>query len=226
MPNARKVRYAGKCSGLKRGFLTGRTQQVVLDGRTSRAVPVTSGVPQGSVLGPLLFLIYINGINTSITSDIRLFADDTIIYRRIRTTADTARLQDDINTLDKWSYDWQMEFHPAKCNVICITRARKPIISEYKLYGSTLEAASSTKYLGVNLTSDLRWNQHTQTVRNKAAGTLRFLQRNLRIGSTTIKTQAYNTYVRPTTGWICCNCLGSPHKRKREETRNGAAFKS
>ena len=180
-----------------RGFLTGRTQQVVLDGRTSRAVPVTSGVPQGSVLGPLLFVIYINDINTNITSDIRLFADDTIIYRMIHTTADTARLQDDINTLAKWSYDWQMEFHPAKCNVIRITRARKPIICEYKLYGSTLEAVSSTKYLGVNLTSDLRWNQHTQTVRNKAAGTLRFLQRNLQIGSTTIKTQAYNTYVRP-----------------------------
>ena len=95
------------------------------------------------------------------------------------------------------SYDWQMEFHPTKCNVIRITRARKPIISEYKLYVSTLEAVSSTKYLGVNLTSDLRWNQHTQSVRTKAAGTLRLLQRNLRIGSTTIKTQANNTYVRP-----------------------------
>ena len=187
-----------------RGFLTGRTQHVVLDGRTSSAVPMTSGVPQGSVLGPLLFFIYINYINTSITSDIRLFANDTIIYRRILTTADTARLQDDINILAKWSYDWQMEFHLAKCNVIRITRARKPIISEYKLYGFTLEAASSTKYLGVNLTSDLRCNQHIQSVRNKAAGTLRFLQRNLRIGSITINT----------------------HKRKREETRNGAVFRS
>ena len=86
-----------------------------------------------------------------------------------------------------------MEFHPAKCNVIPITRSRKPIISSYHLYGSTLEAVTSAKYLGVNLTSDLRWNQHTQTVRNKATGTLRFLQRNLRIGSTTIKTQAYNS---------------------------------
>ena len=95
------------------------------------------------------------------------------------------------------SYDWQMEFHPAKCNVIRITRTTKPIISEYKLYESTLEAVSSTKYLGVNHISDLRWNQHTQSVRNKAAGTLRFLKRNLRIGSTAIKTQAYNTYIRP-----------------------------
>ena len=106
-------------------------------------------VPQGSILQPLLFLIYINDINTSITSDMSLFTDHTIIYRRVQTAIDTIRVQDDINTLAKWSLGWQMEFHPAKCNVICTIHARKTIISRNKLYGSTLEAVTSTQYLGV-----------------------------------------------------------------------------
>ena len=97
-------------------FLTNRSQQVVLDGMASSNVPVTSGVPQGSVLGPILFLIFINDISDGITSNIRLFADDTIIYPNIKNTEDAEKLQTDLHTLERWSREWQMEFHPSKCN--------------------------------------------------------------------------------------------------------------
>jgi hypothetical protein len=166
----------GKTRQWIHSFLTGRSQCVVVDGEASPWVPVTSGVPQGSVLGPILFLIYINDISSNISSNIRLFADDTIIYRTINDETDSKALQTDLNTLADWSRVWQMEFHPGKCNVIHFTRSRSPFHTKYHLYDQELETVSSVKYLGVTISSDLRWNKHTTAVRNAASGSLRFLQ--------------------------------------------------
>ena len=163
----------------------------------SEHVPVTSGVPQGSVLGPILFLIFINDISVGITSNIRLFADDTIIYRKIRNTEDAEKLQTDLRTLERCSREWQMEFHPSKCNTLHITRSRSPILRYFMLYNTTLEAVDSVKYLEVTLTTDLRFNRHTDNIRKNASRTLHFLKRNLRISSSEDKTQAYQNYNRP-----------------------------
>ena len=95
----------GKAADWIKVFLSGRSQQVVLDGESSTEVPVTSGVPQGSVLGHVLFLIFINDIPTGITSKLRLFADDTIIYRQITSQADSEELQKDLRQLEKWSVE-------------------------------------------------------------------------------------------------------------------------
>ena len=84
-------------------FLRGRNQQVVIDGETSDPAEVTSGVPQGTVLGPTLFLIYINDIAENINSNIRLFADDCVVYRQIDSPKDHVILQDDLNKLVDWS---------------------------------------------------------------------------------------------------------------------------
>ena len=105
----------GKTAIWIKDFLSGRTQKVVLDGHCSQNVPVTSGVPQSSVLGPILFLIFINDISQGISSQMRFFADDTIIYRQISTHSDSEALQEDLKTLENWSRVWQMEFHPSKC---------------------------------------------------------------------------------------------------------------
>ena len=178
-------------------FLDGRSQRVVVEGEASEPRSVTSGVPQGSVIGPLLFLIFINDIPDGLSSQIRLFADDTIIYRPISSPDDTIALQEDITKLDKWSNDWQMEFHPHKCYVLHITRSRKPQITKYFLYKQELKAVPNTKYLGVTVSADLRWNTHISNIRNKAMASLRFLRRNLNISSVPIKTRAYFSYVRP-----------------------------
>ena len=92
-------------------FLHGRTQQVIVEGSKSSTCDVTSGVPQGSVLGPVLFLIYINDIIANIQSEIRLFADDILIYKTIKTPQDHKILQDDLNSLTRWATDWMMEFN-------------------------------------------------------------------------------------------------------------------
>ena len=96
-------------------FLTTRHQKVLLDGETSTESQVTSGVPQGTVLGPLLFLIYINDVPDAVSSDVRLFADDCIMYKEIKTAKDQDALQKDIDSLCKWEKSWQMSFNSTKC---------------------------------------------------------------------------------------------------------------
>ena len=91
-------------------FLSNRTQQVTLDGVASASAPVTSGVPQGTVLGPLLFLVYINDMPERVRSSCRLFADDSLLYRVIKSPADAELLQDDLDKLQEWESDWLMEF--------------------------------------------------------------------------------------------------------------------
>ena len=107
-------------------FLSGRTQKVIIEWCSSDSVPVVSGVPQGSVLGPLLFLLFINDLPDKIVSNTRLFADDCIVYRQINRPEDCLILQEDLNSLAEWESKWGMAFHPQKCSVLSITRSRSP----------------------------------------------------------------------------------------------------
>ena len=139
-----------------KSFLTGRSQRVVINGDESSNAPVTSGVPQGSVLGPILFLIFIDDLpQYTKSSKVRLFADDTIVYLTISSIDDCHKLQEDMNGLEIWESDWLMEFHPAKCNILRITRKKTKIIFPYSLHGHPLEKVTSAKYLGVTLSDDM-----------------------------------------------------------------------
>ena len=109
-----------------KSFLEKRRQSVVLEGEPSHSVPVTSGVPQGSVLGSSMFLIFINDLPCYAASRVCLFADDTVIYLAIKSGSDCRQLQDDLHSSEKWESDWCMEFHRSKCNVIRVTRRRTP----------------------------------------------------------------------------------------------------
>ena len=93
-------------------FLKYRKQRVVIGGEHSTWTQVMSGVPQGTVLGPLLFLTYINDLPNNIHSSIRLFADNCVLYREIKNEIDSQERQKDLNSLMKWEYDWQMNFNP------------------------------------------------------------------------------------------------------------------
>jgi hypothetical protein len=122
-----------------RAFLSGRTQEVVVEGEHSDRAPVTSGVPQGSVLGPCLFLHYINDLPEGTGSRVRLFADDTIMYLTITTHDDADQLQTDLDRLGKWETLWQMKFHPDKCQVLTITNKKNIIKHNYTLHGHPLQ---------------------------------------------------------------------------------------
>ena len=144
-------------------FLCYRRQRVVVNGAKSDWAQVLSGVPQGTVLGPLLFSLYINGISTDIDSEVRLFADDCVYYREIKDTEDTLKLQKDIYQLGCWARKWGMRFQPVKCNMMQITKKRiKKIHASYTLEGMVLENVKSIKYLRVIITNDLPWNTRQQ----------------------------------------------------------------
>ena len=102
-----------------------RSQTVVLEGEESGSVPVTSGVPQGSVLGPILFLVYINDLPDELSSQVRLFADDTAVYLTIGGADDGKVLQNDLDRLSVWEDRWDMEFNPSKCQVVQVTSSKK-----------------------------------------------------------------------------------------------------
>ena len=172
------------------------SQTVVLEGDCSEEVPVTSGVPQGSVLGPILFLVYINDLPDTVKSQVRLFADDTAAYLAITKLAKSKQLQDDLDTLQEWEIDWDMELNPGKCQVIHVTWSRSPLPTSYTLHGQTLEVVSSAKYLGVDIASDLSWKPHITRITNTANKSLGFLRRNLKAKNPELRERAYKAIVR------------------------------
>ena len=181
-----------------RAFLMGRTQQVVLDGATSSTVPVASGVPQGSVLGPLLFIVYINDLQEYTKHcTVRLFADDCVLYRPIFDYNDTLLVQEDLSSLQNWSQDWLMCFNASKCHSMSVTLSRNAIDATYYLNGTPLSVVDHCKYLGVIIQSDLNWNKHVEQKVSKASSMLGLIHRNLKTSSTKTKELAYKTLVRP-----------------------------
>ena len=178
-------------------FLTLCRQRVFINGSVSSWVPVVSGVPQGSVLGPLLFLIYINDIAEDIKSDLRLFADDCILYRQINSSSDSTILQEDIDRLLSWSTSWQLKFNTEKCHTVCISRKRDSTKTSYFLGNKLLAESDSFSYLGVTVSSDLRWNDHVKSICAKASRTLNFIRRNIYKCHPEVKARAYLSLVRP-----------------------------
>ena len=127
-------------------WLTDRRQRVVVDGEVSNGKPVLSGVPQGSVLGPILFLIYINDLEEGVTSKILKFADDTKLFRKIKGNGDKQQLQDDIDKLIKWSEKWQMLFNFHKCK--CLHAGHGNTGVNYEMGGTILCKTVKEKDLG------------------------------------------------------------------------------
>ena len=117
-----------------------------------------SGVPQGSVLGPVLFLIFINDLPENLNSKARMFADDCIVNREIKSNIDQLTLQEDLDTLAAWEQRWGMDFHPQKCNVLRVSRAKSPMTFSYRLKGTDLAEEATPKYICVDLQNNLSWN--------------------------------------------------------------------
>ena len=178
-------------------FLKHRTQRVVVSGEKSAWSNVHSGVPQGTVLGPLLFLVYINDLPDNIQSSVRLFADDCIIYREITNEIDARTLQEDLFTLGEWEKRWQMKFNCQKCFVMRLTHARSPKQFSYSLGGVTLSEVNNHPYLGVSISNKLNWNSHIQEISSKANRSLGFIKRNLYSCNQSTKLTAYRSLVRP-----------------------------
>ena len=156
-----------------------------------------SGVPQGSVLGPLLFLIYVNDIGDNLRSHLKLFANDCTVYREIITTSDCEALQDDLNAILHWTRVWQLSLNVSKCTVMTLSNKRSLPIYTYHLNNTPLQWCDSVKYLGVRLDKKLTWGPRVAEVRLKATTVLNLLRRTLHRCNTKAKTRTYQALVRP-----------------------------
>lgn len=163
----------------------------------SSSVPVTSGVPQGSVLGPLLFLIFINDLPKRVSSKIRLFADDCVIYRKITNDADRHALQTDLEEVTTWCSSWLMSLNASKTKLMSFTNHSTRLPTTYLLNNTSIELTSTYKYLGVHLQSDLTWHYHINTVLASANRAFGLLKRNLKHAPSHLKKLAYITLIRP-----------------------------
>ena len=148
-------------------YLSGRLQRVVIDGATSQWAPVTSGVPQGSLLGPLLFIIFINGLPDVAIGDVftSLYADDTKVYRNINTIEDCMSMQKTLTNMDTWTGHNNIRFNASKCKALTITRKKSLLNFIYKVDNVELERVSTEKDVGVNITNSLTWNTHIHALK-------------------------------------------------------------
>ena len=176
-----KLSYYGICDLLHdwlRCFLMERNMQVVVESISSKSTTVDSGVPQGTVLGPLLFLCYINDLPEMVSSQVRLFADDCLIYQEIKEHKDHYTLQQDLKHLEDWAERWGMRFNATKCYIMSIAQ-RSGTTFMYQLNNTLLKSVSSNPYLGILFSDRLTWNQHINNITKKANSTLGFIRRNL-----------------------------------------------
>jgi hypothetical protein len=163
-------------------YLTLRHQNVVVNGSSSDAEAVLSGVPQGSVLGPLLFLIYVNDLASlpvSPGSQLTLYADDLLLFRPISDPSDYSTIQRDMSQIENWSLENSLDFNTSKCKYMVISRKRNPTIPAFPLLlnDTPVERVECFKYLGLLLSSDLSWTMHTDSVCKKAKKILGLLYR-------------------------------------------------
>ena len=184
-------------------YLHGREQSVVLDGKTSSAIPVLSGVPQGSVLGPLLFLIYINDSTSEQLnpgSCITMYADDLLLHREINHAEDYLKLQQDVDKIANWVDVNKLTLNSKKCKYMIVSRRRGKSVPSCTPYlnGQPLDRVSQYKYLGVVLTDNLTWSAHISEITNKARKIIGLIYRQFySMSSTQSLLKLYTSLVRP-----------------------------
>lgn len=162
-------------------------------------MPVLSGVPQGSVIGPLLFILYISDMSDGFDPAISLkhFADDTIVYCSISSVHDQENLNRHLSKIDKWCTEWQMELNIKKTVYMNVTRKKQILEFNYNINGLFLNKVIEYKYLGVFFSSDLNWNSHIDHVFQKGFQKLWMIRRKLDHASPEVKLMAFKCLILP-----------------------------
>ena len=153
-----------------RNYLSNRRQRVVLPGASSDWAYIRAGVPQGSILGPLLFLVYINDIVENIGSHIRLFADDTSLFIIVDDPiTSAARLNSDLDKITRWAALWLVTFNPTKSESFLVSRkVNRPVHPPLFMQNIQIEEVECHKHLGVFLSNDCSWHKHITYIKEKA----------------------------------------------------------
>ena len=165
----------GKVHKWVKSFLSGRKHRVSVESELSCWANVKSGIPQGSVLGPILFVIFINDMPNTIRSFGQLFADDAKIFRNIKSPSDSDCLHEDIDKLTEWSIRWQLPFNESKCKSMHI--GYKNEWRKYKMNDHLLEQVTEEKDLGVIIDNELKFHKYTAAIIKKANSILGLIKK-------------------------------------------------
>ena len=192
-------------------YLSQRSQRVVLNGHSSCSIPVRSGVPQGSILGPLLFIVYINSLaelHFSPGSTLILYADDILLYHPLCKNRISSSFQVDVDLLSNWITSSGLAINPTKSSLLVISRCRSKPQVHVTINSSPVASVDSVKYLGVTITNDLKWNTHIAYTCKSAKRRLGLLYRNFRQADQRTLSQLYKALVLPKLDY--CSCVWDP----------------
>ena len=217
-----KLHRYGICGQMLKWFtsyLYGRIQMVQYSGKFSDWITVKSGVPQGSILGPLLFNIHVLDLPSFVSSAIPQYADDTVLYRPIYSVQDEVNLQTDLDAIRTWSTINKLHLNAAKCVVMHITRSRRPIFVSYHMGDTPLETITTHKQLGIVLSSNLEWGPHVDEVTSKAKRLLGFIRRIVGSNDPATMKKLFVALVRPIIEY--CAPLWTPNKESHKHKLEG-----
>ena len=185
----------GDLLGWIKSFLANRKQRVVVDGEMSKWSDVKSGIPQGSVLGPLLFVIFINDMPKNLSSVCKMFADDAKIYKELDSTEDCNSLQHDLDVMSEWSNKWQLPFNKLKCKRMHFGKSNPK--TSYVMNNHILEEADHERDLGVIIDNSLKFHKHTAAAIKKANAVLGIIKKSFISLDERTLTLLYKSMVRP-----------------------------
>ena len=188
-------------------YLTNRRQRVFLPGDCSDWTLTKAGVPQGSILGPLLFLIFINDIVSDIETNIRLFADDTSLYIIVETPQSAARkLNNDLSKIKAWASKWLVSFNPSKSESLLISRKRSNINHpDLCMDDNVIQEVNSHKHLGLTFSNDGTWHEHITNITSKAWTRINVMRKlKFKLDRRALEI-IYFTFIRPIFEYACVN---------------------
>jgi len=191
-----------------KAFLEDRSQSVLIDRNLSDSKPVISGVIQGSVLGPLLFILFVNDIVDLLEAPAacKLYADDVKLYSQIEVS-NVNSIASTLSKIEEWSRKWQLRLNPSKCSVLHIGRNNPE--TSYSIGNCILPAASSTKDLGLLYDSSLKFDEYIHSITTKAYQRIGLIFRGFTSRNADLLTKAFTTYVRPIVEY--CTSVWNPH---------------
>jgi len=210
MKKIRDIGIGGETANWIENWLTDRTQRVVVGGAYSEWKKVSSGVPQGSILGPVLFSIFINDLDRSLMNDVLKFADDTKVWGRVDNAEDVSRLQEDLKTLGRWSENNLMPFNVSKCRVMHL--GCRNIKAEYSLLGQKIPETDEEKDLGVVISDTFKPTINCSKSSKSANKIVGLINRNIINKTEEEMLILYKTLVRPILDY--CIPVWRPYLRK------------
>ena len=208
---------SGQIFGLISSFLSNRRLRVVLDGKSSQEYPVNAGVPQGSILGPTLFLLYINDLPDDVICNIAIYADDTTLYSKCNQASDlwqqlelASELESDLRDTVDWGRKWLVDFNAGKTQLVSFDRSKNTGAIDVKMDGSVLEDKTSFKMLGLTFSSKLDWGSYIVSIAKTASKKIGALIRSMKFLSPEVALYLYKSTIRPCMEYCCHVWAGAP----------------